>query len=710
VRRTLAVVGLLAALAAPAVAKKATPPAPLPVAPVAKRIDLASTVHGDERHDFYAWLENREDPEVAAYLQAENAYADAMTAAQAPLVARLEAEMRARVVEDDVDPPVRRGAYDYYVVHKAGLAYPIYMRRGVDADDAVERVTLDLNELARGKSYLELGVYEVSDDGRWLAYSLDETGDENYTLHVKDLESGWMRRESIPRVTGAVWSADGRFLVYTVRDDAYRSYACYWHEVGEHSQDRLMYEEKDARFDLSIARTRSREWLVLHSASYESSEVRVTRAERPGGPWTVVAERRPGHIYELDHDEDTFYIRTNLKAPGFRVVATPEIDPGIAYWKDVVAPRADVQITALDAFAGHLALVEREGGRPVVTLVDVASGKRVRPRLPGGAWSVGVAENGERGAKGFRFGLGGFEQPTRTVEADFATGKLTVLKAPAIGGGYQAAAYTSEAFEVRTSDGAKIPVSLVHRKKGHAKRTPAPLLLLVYGAYGEPFDPEWDESLASLVDRGVVVAIAHVRGGGERGEPWHDAGKRANRAVAVGDVIAVADELVKSKRTSRALLGVSGVSAGGLLVGAVLNARPDLAAVALLRVPFLTAVDTMLDEDAPLTTTEYEEWGDPRDAAQYAYIKAYDPYGNLGARGGSYPAVWVDASWADGRVGYFEAAKWVAKLRTVTTSGRPVLLETELQAGHAGTSGRYGWLSQRARAYAFFLTAVGRAG
>jgi oligopeptidase B len=707
VKRALAAAALLVVAAAAGGAAK--PPKP----PVAKRVDVVSTLHGDERHDAYAWLERRADPEVVAYLDAENAYATEVLRPEAKRIARLEREMRARVVEDDADVPVRRGRWRYFRVHQAGKAYPIYMRRGVDADDLVERVTLDLNAVAEAAgAYVDLGVYEVSDDGRWLAYSIDTVGDEKYTLYLKDLESGALAAERIANVSDAAWAADGKTLVYTVRNEAYRSYAAYVHVRGGAATDARVVEEKDDHFDLSIDRTRDGEWLVLHSASYDASEVRVARATAPGGAWRVVAPRRAGHTYELDHGGDTFYIRTNLRAPMFRVVAAPEDDPGVARWKDVVPARADVHVGSAEAFAGHLVLVEREGGRPYLTVCDERGGGCTRAPAPGAAWGI-VADaswNPSFDAAAYRYGVATFERPVAIVEASLANAaSVRVLKQPKVPGGYDPAAYASEATTARAADGTAIPVSLVYRKRGKAdgkaKRTPRPLLLEAYGAYGEPFDPEWDEALPSLLDRGVVVAIAHVRGGGERGEPWHDAARLGHRLVAANDLVAVAEGLVRDGWTTPAQLGVTGLSAGGLLVAIALNLRPELFRVALLEVPFVTAVDSMLDADVPLTTTEYEEWGDPRDPAAYAYMKAYDPYGNLGAH--AYPAMFVASSFDDGRVRYSEQAKYVARLRHVRTDARPLLLRTEMHGGHGGASGRYARLAHAAEADAFVLAQLG---
>ncbi len=709
--RALVVAIAALVLVAPAEAKKARGP----IAPVAKRVEVVSTLHGDERRDAYRWLHERDSPAVRAYLDAENAYAAAVMKPRAKLIARLETELRARVIEDDADVPVRHGEWDHFTRHEQGKPYPIHMRRWRTADDAVDRVVLDLNLLAEGKPYLDLGVFEVSDDGRWLLYSLDESGDENYTLYVKDLgagpadaKAGVVAPERIARVSGAAWAVDGKSFVYTLRDDAYRSYAVYCHELGgAAAKDRLLYEEKDVRFDLSVDRTRSGEWLVMHSASYESSEVRVARASRPGGPWRVVAARQPRHIYDLDHGGDTFYIRTNLDAPMFRVVAAPEDDPRVAKWKDVVAARKDVHISSADAFAGHLALLEREGGRPYVTLLDLASGARVRPAPPDVAWSLWAEANPDHGAGVYRYAIETFRRPAMVVEADFATGQLRVLKEPKVPGGYDGGDYATAARTATAPDGTEIPISLVWRPGVAPWRDdkPRPLLLEAYGAYGASYDADYDLARASLLDRGVVFAIAHVRGGGERGEPWHDAGKLASRLVSAGDFIAVAESLVRDGTTTRSQLAIAGVSAGGLLIGMVLNLRPELFRVAVLRVPFVDAVSSMLDPDLPLTTTEYEEWGDPRDPAQYAYMKNFDPYGNLSAR--AYPAILVESSFSDGRVMYFEQAKYVAKLRALKSDSRPLLLRTELHAGHGGASGRYARLSSTAFEYAFLLTNLG---
>jgi oligopeptidase B len=684
-----------------------------PRPPVARQVDeVVATLHGEPRRDEYAWLRaGPDDPAVRAYLDAENRYAAAVLRPQRRLLRALEREIEARAYVTHETAPVRRGAWLYWERWAHDRDHPVVLRRPADPGRQAEapQVVLDLEALARGKPFLDLGVFEVSDDGRWLAYAIDEVGGEDHTLYFKDLEAGTTLPERVDRVTSAAWSAGGRELLYTVRDDTFRSYALRGRTRG--GRDRLIFEERDARFDLDVARSRSGEWLLLRSESYVATEVRVMRADLPAGPWTVISPREVGHLYDVDHAGDVFYVRSNRGAPYFRVLAAPEADPRPAKWKVVVPERPGVAVTAVDAFSGHLALLERDRGRPRVSLVELASGRLYRAG-DAAAQAGQVArtqtlatrwagENPDPGSPSYRVHVETAQAPAQTVDIALADGQETLVQQRPAGGPCGAPGQRSGV--ARAADGAEIPYVVV----GGGGEGPRPLLLEAYGAYGSTYDPDYDAARCALLARGVDFAIAWVRGGGELGEPWHEAARQRRRAVAAGDLIAVAEALIAAGATTRARLVVAGDSAGGGLVAAAVNQRPELFAAAVLRVPFLDAVGTMADPAAPLTTIEYDEWGDPGVLADYEVLRAWCPYTNLGPR--AYPAVLVESSLADGRVAYHEQARYVARLRRVARGGGPFLLRTETHAGHGGASGRRQWLRGRALEVAFILSRVGLA-
>ena len=499
---------------------------------------------------------------------------------------------------------------------------------------AAQMEPLDLNALARGKEFFALEVFEVSDDGRLLAYSTDEVGDENYTLVIKDLTTGAALPDRLARVTSAAWSASGREILYTVRDDMFRSYALYRHRLGDVGADALVWQEDDAKYELSVQRSRSGEWLFAAADSYGASEVRVARADRTDAPWRTIAARRPGHLYDIDHAGDTFYVRSNDDTPTFRVMAAPEDDPGPARWRPVVAGRADVAIAEVDAFAGHLVVLQREQGLPGLEIVALATGARTKVAATELRGLVGIAvdENPELAASAVRVSVTSVHSPDRTVDVTLADGRATqVSQRPAVGpcGGTTATLGTA-----RAPDGTEIKYLHFAGRGGEGAR---PLLLEAYGAYGSVYDPDFVASRCAVMNRGVDFVIAWVRGGGELGEPWHDAARVRLRERSAGDLIAVAERLIADGRTTARQLVIAGVSAGGGLMGAVLNARPELLAGAVLEVPFLDAVGTMADASAPLTTIEYEEWGDPRVREDYEVLRRWCPYTNV--RAIDYPPV-----------------------------------------------------------------------
>jgi oligopeptidase B len=685
----------------------ATNPSHLPPPPVAPRIPRVDEIHGDRRRDDYAWLRDKDAPEVLAYLRAENAYTDAAMKPTEPLQEALYGEMLARIKEDDQSVPYRRGPYFYYARTETGKQYPIMCRRAGSLD-APEEVTLDLNALAAGHPFLALGVYTVSDDGTRLAYSTDVTGFREYTLAIKDLRDGSLAPEQIARVSGVAWTPDPAVLLYAAEDPAKRPYRLYRHRVGTPvAQDELIYEEADARFRLHVWRSRSLAYLFAMSRSFTSAEVRYLSADRLDAGWTVVAPREKDHEYDIDHRGDLFYIRTNAGGQrNFRLVTAPVDDPRPERWSELIAHRDEVMLDDVEVFAGHMVVHEREDGLVRLHVTDFASGDTHHIAFPEPTYEVESESNIEFGASAYRFRYESLITPPTVFDYDVRTRTRVLLKQTPVLGGYDPGRYRSERVYATAADGVRVPVSLVCRRETPRDSTAA-MLLSGYGAYGAAYPVSFSSNRLSLLDRGVTVAIAHVRGGGEMGKRWHDAGRMMAKRNSFTDFIAAADYLVQEGYTAREVLGIEGGSAGGLLMGAVLNLRPDLCRVAVLRVPFVDVINTMLDESLPLTVGEFEEWGNPKVPEHYAYMKTYCPYTNL--RPADYPAMLVRTSLHDSQVMYWEPAKYVARLRCLRTDGRLLLLKINMDAGHGGASGRYDFLREIAFDYAFILTQLGRA-
>jgi oligopeptidase B len=685
----------------PATAGPAEPGARRP--PLARRAPVETWLHGERRVDEYAWLRGREDPAVRAYLDAENAYADAVLAPTRPLQAKLYDEMLARIQETDESVPYRKGRYFYYSRTEEGRQYPVYCRER-DEPDARTETTLDLNALAAGRPFLALGAFTVSDDASSLGYSLDETGYRQYTLFVKDLATGAVVETVAERVGSAAWAADNRTLFYTVEEErTKRQYRLFRHAVGTAAHE-LVYEEADPAFNVYVYRTRSGAYLVLGSASLTTSEARVLPAADPSGEWLVVAPRIQEQEYDLDHAGGFFFIRTSDRGRNFRLVKAPVASPARPNWTELLPHRPEVMIEGVDCFRDHLVVGEREGGLPQLLVLDLRDGRRHRITFPDAAYTVSPDTNLEFDTSLFRYAYQSLVRPPSVFDYDMTTRERRLLKEQPVLGGYDRTRYETERVIVAAPDGAGVPVSLVYRK-GMERDGSAPLHLYGYGAYGYPLPAGFSSHRISLLDRGVVVAIAHVRGGGELGKAWHDAGRLLCKRNSFSDFIAVADWLVATGYGNRDRLTIEGGSAGGLLVGAVINERPALARAALLLVPFVDVINTMLDESLPLTVGEFEEWGDPRRKAFYDYMASYCPYTNLGRK--AYPAMLVKTSFNDSQVMYWEPAKYVARLRAVKTDTNPLLLKVNMDAGHGGASGRYDYLREVALDYAFLLTQMG---
>jgi oligopeptidase B len=694
--------------------------------PLARREPVETVLHGDRRVDHYAWLRQKENPEVIAYLEAENAYTDAILRPTETFQERLYEEMLGRILQTDLSFPYRLRGYLYFTCTEEGKQYPTHCRR-VDAGGSLDEILLDLNRLAEGHSFLGLGAFDVSNDNQLLAYALDTTGFRQYTLHIKNLWNGAIFPEAIERVTSAVWAADNRTIFYTVEDaTTKRSYRLYRHSAGSAEPHALIYEETDERFRIEIERTRSGAFLLLVITSLTASEVRFLPAGQPNGEFGVIAAREADHEYYVDHHpnpltrehrgpnpEDTggyFFIRTNSLGRTFRLVCAPAADPQRARWRQIIANRRDVMISGADVFRSHIVLSEREGGLPYLRIVDLgveapdalSASHRIEFREP--AYNASLGNNPEFDSSFVRYQYESFVTPRSVFDYDVRTRECVLQKEQSVLGGYDASQYVSERLEAASADGARVPISLVYRRDTPLDGT-APLLVYGYGSYGHSVAVNFSSNRVSLLDRGVIFAVAHVRGGGELGKPWHDAGRLHQKRNTFTDFIAAAEHLIARRYTASEGLVIEGGSAGGLLMGAAANMRPELFRMVISHVPFVDVLNTMLDASLPLTVGEYEEWGDPRTAEDYFYMKSYCPYTNLEAK--PYPAMLVKTGFNDSQVMYWEPAKYVAKLRTLKADTNALLLKTNMGAGHGGASGRYDYLREIALDYAFLLSELG---
>lgn len=661
--------------------------------------------------DPYRWLESRDTPEVLAYLQAENAWLDAEMADQAELRETLFQEIKGRIRETDLSLPVPWGPWLYYQRTTAGDEYPRHYRcpRPADGsltlDEAGEQLLLDPNLLAAG-GFLSVGAFSISPDHARLAYSLDTSGDEIYQLFVKELASGDVSALPFEQCDGSMtWANDSATLFFGELDDTHRPHRLYRHRLGEANAD-LVFEETDGRFFLHCYRASSERQLVLLLNSKTTSETWVLDAETPQGAWTCLAPREEDHEYYADHGkldgQWTWLIRSNQSGINFALYRASEAAPTRAHWQELIAHDSARMLEGVSLNAGGYVLSLREGGLPIIQVHP--EGATPYPlQLPDAAYSLYVQDSLEFDSPVIRLRYEALNRPAQVRQLELASGAQKVLKETPVEGPFDADAYVSQRLWATAADGTQVPISLVARRETLGQ--PAPLYLYGYGAYGESLDPWFSHARLSLLERGFVFAIAHVRGGGELGEAWYRAGKLEHKTNSFGDFIACAEHLIAEGYTRPAQLAISGGSAGGLLMGAVLNLRPELFGAAIAEVPFVDVLNTMQNPDLPLTVTEYDEWGDPNEPEVHARIKGYAPYENVSAQ--AYPAMLVVAGYNDSRVQYWEAAKWVARLRATRTDSNPLLLKTELEAGHGGMSGRYQALRDVALEYAFLLKVLG---
>jgi oligopeptidase B len=674
--------------------------------PVAKSIPTENDINGGKLVDDYRWMRDKSNPEVAQYLEKENAYADSVMAPTAALQQKLYDEMLSHIKETDVNVPYKDGGYFYYSRWEKGQQYPIFARKKGSVD-APEEITINVNELAKGQPFMSLGAYEMSDDGNLLAYSTDNTGFRQYKLRVRDLRTGKDSEIIADRVGSVTWANDNKTIFYSVEDDkTKRQYRLYRHELGtEAGKDDLVYEEKDERFSVGAGKSRSDKYIFLQITSHTTSEARMLDASTPKGEWKLIAPRQQDVEYYPDHHGDQLYIRTNDKGRTFRLVEAPVSAPGKENWKEVVPVRADVMLNDIEVFSDFYVMVERENGLPQLTVVNFASGEKKRITYPEPVYTSSPQTNREYKTKMFRYGYQSLITPASVFDYDVEKNTSALLKRTEVPGGYDASKYQSERVWATAKDGTKIPVSLVYRKDLKRADGSNPLYVYAYGSYGAILPVTFGSTRLSLLDRGVVMAYAHIRGGGDLGKPWHDAGRMMNKMNTFTDFIACTEYLVAKKYGSRDRIAIEGGSAGGLLMGAVTNLRPDLFKVVVSHVPFVDVMNTMLDASLPLTVGEYEEWGNPNEKPAYNYMLTYSPYDNL--KKGAYPALLVKTSFNDSQVMYWEPAKYTAKLRTLKTDKNVLLLKTNMAAGHGGASGRYEHLKEIAFDYAFMLTQLG---
>ncbi|MEO5762038.1 MAG: S9 family peptidase [Vicinamibacteria bacterium] len=675
--------------------------------PEAPRVPRTTLLHGETLEDPYFWLREKENPSVRAYLEAENAYADDATAHLGALSSSLYDEMLARIQEDDTSAPYRFRGYEHWVETMKGKQYAIHHRRAVSASTApgLVETTVDVNALAEGHAFMSLGAYAMSDDGQFLAYSTDDTGFRQYRLRVKNLITGIEWSRTFEKTISVTWAADSKTLFFTEEDHAKRAARLYRVTAFTDEAPALVFEEADERFNLEIFRSRSGAFLFLVSGSHTTSEFHHLDAAQPTGTFYLVAARRQDHEYELDHQGDRFLVRTNDRGRNFRLAEAPITAPGEANWRELVPHRDDVMLEGVLAFERYVVLAERSAGLPRFRSLLPDGTSEVEATFEEPTYTAFPQDNREYSTSKFRYSYQSLVTPLSVLDLDLTTGESILIKQSKVLGSFDRNDYVSEWTSAKASDGTTIPISLVRRRDTPIDGS-APMHLLGYGSYGYPYPVTFVSPRLSLLNRGFVIALAHIRGGGELGKPWHDAGRMGTKMNTFTDFVACAESLIARGYTSSERLVIEGGSAGGLLMGAVINLRPNLMKAVIAKVPFVDVINSMLDEDLPLTVAEFEEWGNPKILADYQVMRAYCPYSNLKA--GSYPSILLRNSFNDSQVMYWEAAKYAAKLRALRSNDAPLLLRTLMEAGHGGASGRYDALRETASDYAYILWQVGR--
>jgi len=672
--------------------------------PVAAKKLKVTEIHGTKLEDNYFWMREKSSPEVTKYLEAENAYTEAIMKPYEGLSSSLYDEMLGRIKETDAAVPYRYGDYMYYTRTEKGKQYPIFARKRMGSDK--EEITLDANEMAKGLKFFSVGAYSISNDGNLLAYSTDTTGYRQYTLQIKDLRTGQILPEKIERVTSVVWANDNKTLFYSTEDQTTkRSDKVFRTALGAGKSD-LIFDEKDELFNVGVGRSRDKKMIFISSGASTMNEDRYIPADNPTAEPKLILARQKDHEYDADFYNGMFYIRTNKGAKNFRVVSAPLNDPSEKNWKEFVAPNPKVKVEGVSFFADHAIVSERENGLQYLRVIETKSNKSHRIETPEEVYTMGLGANPEFNVSKIRFVYNSMVTPASTFEYDLSTKQRVTLKTQEIPSGYDASKYETKRIWAVARDGVKVPVALVY-KKGVKLDGSAPTLLYAYGSYGISIPPSFSTARLSLIDRGVIYAQASIRGGGDLGEEWRESGKMFKKMNTFTDFIDVADYMIKNKYTSSDRLIIQGGSAGGLLMGAVVNMRPDLFKAAIAQVPFVDVMNTMLDASLPLTTGEYIEWGNPNEKEAFDYMLKYSPYDNIKRQ--NYPNMLIEVSLNDSQVPYWEGAKFAAKIRDMKTNNSQILLKTNMGAGHGGASGRYDALKETAFRYAYILSQVGLA-
>jgi len=673
--------------------------------PVAKIVPHVDTMFGEEVVDNYFWLRERDNPEVIDYLKAENAFTDSVTQHTKDFQDKLYQEMLDRIKETDLSVPVKRDNYYYYNRTEEGKQYSIYCRKkgNLDAD---EEILLDVNKLAEGKDFMRLGVFAVSPDHKMLAYATDDKGNERYDLRIKNLETGKLYPDAIENIATSVeWANDNKTLFYTITNDAWRPFKVYRHKLGDDAKnDKMIYHEKDDAFFVGLGKTKSMAYLMIGIGSNTTSEYRYLDANNPFGKFKVVEPRKHEMEYDIEHHGDKFYILTNDNAKNFKLMETPVNRTSKKYWKEVIPHRDSVMLTGMDLFKDYMVIYERKDGLRQIRVTDFNTGEAHNIEFEEPVYAVYGSKNPDFKSHVLRFTYMSLVTPRSVYDYNMKTRDRELKKQKEVLGDYNPEDYQSERIYATASDGAQIPVSLVY-KKGMKKNGNNPFYLYGYGAYGMNMDAWFSSNRLSMLNRGFIFALAHVRGSSTMGRAWYEDGKLMNKKNSFTDFIAVAEHLIDEKYTSQDKLVIGGGSAGGLLVGAVVNMRPDLFKIVVADVPFVDLMNTMLDETLPLTVIEWEEWGNPNEKEAYDYMRSYSPYDNVEAK--AYPNMLLTGGLNDTRVNYWEPAKWTAKLRANKTDDNILVLKTNMGAGHGGASGRYDYLKEVAFEYAFILDIMG---
>ncbi len=673
--------------------------------PLARQEAKELTIHGDKRIDPFYWLNQRENPEVITYLEAENAYTKKMMSHTDSLQEKLFSEITGRIPQNDVSVPYLENGYYYYTRFEEEKEYPVYCRKkgGLEAG---EEVLLNVNELAKGYSFFQVGGFQVSDDNRYLAYAVDTVSRRIYDIYVKDLQTGNLLPDHIAGTAGNLcWANDNRTLFYATKDETLRMDKIWRHKMGEAAgSDLLIFHEEDVTYNTYVYKTKSRRYLVISSSSTLSDESRILDASQPDGEFRVFQPRRKDLKYEIAHSADKFFIRTNLKALNFRLMESDEVNTTTENWKEVIAHRSEVLLEDVDVFDGFLALQERKEG---LTRIRIFDGKKVDYYLDfeEQAFSVELGENPEYNTFKVRYNYTSLTTPNSVFDFDTRSGEHLLMKRQEVVGGYDPEKYFTERIWAVGDDGTRIPVSIVY-KKGLKKDGSNPCLLYGYGSYGASMDPWFSSVRLSLIDRGFIFALAHIRGGQEMGRQWYEDGKLLRKMNTFTDFIDCAEMMIAEGYTQPEKMYAMGGSAGGLLMGAVINMKPELFRGVVAAVPFVDVVTTMLDESIPLTTAEYDEWGNPNNPEYYRYMLSYSPYDNVKAV--EYPALLVTTGLHDSQVQYWEPAKWVAKMRVTKRGDSPLYLWTNMEFGHGGASGRFERFRETAMEYAFLLDLEGK--